>query len=197
MQRKHPKEEITFVMVKPDGVKKGLIGEIVRRFEQRDLKIVALEMFQPTKAQIDEHYPKDEAWIARLGQKTLKTYEKYGYSAKEEVGTESDLEIGKMVRKWLVDYMTSAPLVRMVVQGIHAVDIVRKIAGPTIPALAEVGTIRGDFSIDSPLLANKEQRAVMNLLHASETPEEAEHEIEHWFGKNFTPHPYKRFGVDE
>ena len=154
-------------------------------------------MFQPTKAQIDEHYPKDEAWIARLGQKTLKTYEKYGYSAKEEIGTESDLEIGKMVRKWLVDYMTSAPLVRMVVQGIHAVDIVRKIAGPTIPALAEVGTIRGDFSIDSPLLANKEQRAVMNLLHASETPEEAEHEIEHWFGKNFTPHPYKRFGVDE
>ena len=102
-----------------------------------------------------------------------------------------------MVRKWLVDYMTSAPLVRMVVQGIHAVDIVRKIAGPTIPATAEVGTIRGDFSIDSPLLANKEQRAVMNLLHASETPEEAEHEIEHWFGKNFTPHPYKRFGVDE
>ena len=197
MQKKHPKEEITFVMVKPDGVRKGLVGEVLRRFEQRDLKIVALEMFQPTKAQIDEHYPKDEAWIARLGQKTLKTYEKYGYSAKEEVGTESDLEIGKMVRKWLVDYMTSAPLVRMVVQGIHAVDIVRKIAGPTIPALAEVGTIRGDFSIDSPLLANKEQRAVMNLLHASETPEEAEHEIEHWFGKNFTPHPYKRFGVDE
>ena len=73
MQKKHPKEEITFVMVKPDGVKKGLIGEIIRRFEQRDLKIVALEMFQPTKAQIDEHYPKDEAWIARLGQKTLKT----------------------------------------------------------------------------------------------------------------------------
>ncbi|OGZ02612.1 MAG: nucleoside-diphosphate kinase [Candidatus Liptonbacteria bacterium RIFCSPLOWO2_01_FULL_53_13] len=197
MQKKHPKEEITFVMVKPDGVRKGLVGEVLRRFEQRDLKIVALEMFQPTKAQIDEHYPKDEAWIARLGQKTLKTYEKYGYSAKEEIGTESDLEIGKMVRKWLVDYMTSAPLVRMVVQGIHAVDIVRKIAGPTIPALAEVGTIRGDFSIDSPLLANKEQRAVMNLLHASETPEEAEHEIEHWFGKNFTPHPYKRFGVDE
>src|SRR3989344_2659360 len=197
MQKKHPKEEITFVMVKPDGVRKGLVGEVLRRFEQRDLKIVALEMFQPTKAQIDEHYPKDEAWIARLGQKTLKTYEKYGYSAKEEVGTESDLEIGKMVRKWLVDYMTSAPLVRMVVQGIHAVDIVRKIAGPTIPATAEVGTIRGDFSIDSPLLPNKEQRAVMNLLHASETPEEAEHEIEHWFGKNFTPHPYERFGVDE
>jgi nucleoside-diphosphate kinase len=196
MQKNHPKEEITFVMVKPDGVRKGLIGEIVRRFEQRDLKIVALEMFQPTREQIDNHYPKDESWIRRLGQKTLATYEKYGYDAKEEIGTADDLEIGKMVRGWLVDYMTSAPLVRMVVQGIHAVDIVRKVAGPTIPALADVGTIRGDFSIDSPLLANKEQRAVMNLIHASETPEEARHEIEHWFGE-FKKFDYKRFGVDE
>ncbi len=93
--------------------------------------------------------------------------------------------------------MLSAPLVRMVVQGIHAVDVVRKIAGPTLPFMAEVGTIRGDFSIDSPLLANKEKRAVMNLVHASETPEEAEHEIEHWFGKGAKIYSYKRFGVDE
>ena len=197
MHKKHPKEEITFVMVKPDGVRKGLSGEIIRRIEQRDLKIVALEMFQPTEQQLHDHYPKDEAWIRRLGQKTLATYEKYGYDPMEEVGTKDDLEIGTMVRRWLLDYMLSAPLVRMVVQGVHAVDIVRKIAGPTLPALAELGTIRGDFSIDSPVLANKEKRAVMNLLHASETPEEAAHEIEHWFGKNFKPYPYKRFGVDE
>jgi nucleoside-diphosphate kinase len=194
---KHPKEERTFVMVKPDGVRKGLTGEIIRRFEQRDLKIVALQMFEPTRQQIDDHYPKDEAWIARLGQKTLKTYEKYGFDAKTELGMENDLEIGKEVRRWLVDYMLSAPLVRMVVQGIHAVDVVRKIAGPTLPYMAEVGTIRGDFSIDSPLLANKEKRAVMNLVHASETPEEAEHEIEHWFGKDAKIYQYKRFGVDE
>lgn len=197
MNTNHPKEEQTFVMVKPDGVRKGLTGEIIRRFEQRDLKIVALEMFMPTKEQIDEHYPKDEAWIARLGQKTLKTYEKYGFNAKEELGTDNDLEIGKEVRKWLVDYMLSAPLVRMVIQGIHAVDVVRKIAGPTLPYQAEVGTIRGDFSIDSPLLANKEKRAVMNLVHASETPEEAQHEIEHWFGKSAKIFKYKRYGVDE
>jgi nucleoside-diphosphate kinase len=193
----HPKEEQTFVMVKPDGVRKGLTGEIIKRFEQRDLKIVALEMFMPTREQIDEHYPKDEAWIARLGQKTLKTYEKYGFDPKEELGMDNDLMIGKEVRKWLVDYMLSAPLVRMVIQGIHAVDVVRKIAGPTLPYMAEVGTIRGDFSIDSPLLANKEKRAVMNLVHASETPEEAQHEIEHWFGKGAKKYEYKRFGVDE
>ncbi len=197
MQKKHPKEELTFVMLKPDAVRKGLIGEVIKRLEQRDLKIVALEMFQPTTEEIDSHYPKDEAWIARLGQKTLATYQKYGFDAKEELGTDNDLAIGKEVRKWLVDFMTSAPLVRMAVQGIHAVDVVRKIAGPTMPYQAELGTIRGDYSIDSPLLANKEKRAVMNLVHASETPEEALHEIEHWFGKNAKMFSYKRFGVDE
>lgn len=193
----HPKEEQTFVMVKPDGVRKGLTGEIIKRFEQRDLKIVALEMFMPTRAQIDAHYPKNEAWRRRLGQKSLATYEKYGVDPVEKLGSKDELEIGNMVREWLINYLISAPLVKMVVQGIHAVDVVRKIAGPTLPYKAEVGTIRGDYSIDSPLLANSEKRAVANLLHASETPEEAKHEIEYWFGKNAKFHSYKRFGVDE
>lgn len=193
----HPKEEQTFVMVKPDGVRKGLTGEIIKRFEQRDLKVVALDMFMPSEKQLDEHYPKDEAWIRRLGQKSLTTYEKYGVDPVSKLGTNDEFEIGTMVRKWLIDYMTSAPLVKMVVQGIHAVDVVRKIAGPTLPYKAEVGTIRGDFSIDSPLLANSEKRAVANLLHASETPEEAQHEIEHWFGKGVKLQDYKRYGVDE
>lgn len=192
----HPKEEQTYVMIKPDGVQKGLIGEVIKRFEQRDLKIVALEMFMPTPEQINEHYPKDEAWIRRLGQKSLGTYEKYGIDPKKELGSNDEHEIGKMVRKWLLDYMISAPLVKMVVQGIHAVDVVRKIAGPTLPYKAEMGTIRGDYSIDSPLLANSEHRAVENILHASETPEEAQHEIEFWFGKNVKLQKYKRFGVD-
>jgi nucleoside-diphosphate kinase len=191
-----PKQERTYVMVKPDGVRKGLIGEIIKRFEQRDLKVVALEMFQPTKEQVDTHYPKDEAWITRLGEKTLATYEKYGYDAMEDFGTDKASKIGPEVRKWLVDYMVSAPLVRMVVQGIHAVDMVRKISGPTMPYQADMGTIRGDFSNDSPALANTEKRAVMNLVHASETPEEAEHEIQFWFGGREI-FDYKRFGVDQ
>ena len=186
------KKERTFVMIKPDGVRKGLIGEIIRRFEQRDLKIVALEMFQPTREQIDTHYPKDEAWIRRLGQKTLGTYATYGLDAGKELGTADDLEIGKMVRKWLVDFMVSAPLVRMVVEGVHAVDMVRKICGATLPYLADVGTIRGDYSADSPAVANSEKRAVMNLVHASETTAEAEHEIKHWFGNRAAIFEYSR-----
>lgn len=193
MASRNPKEEKTFVMVKPDGVKKGLVGEIIKRFEQRDLKIVALDMFQPTTEQIDNHYPKSEEWITRLGTKTLQTYEKYGYDAMDDFGTTEPEKIGPHVRQWVLDYMTSAPLVKMVVQGIHAVDMVRKICGPTMPYQADMGTIRGDFSNDSPALANAEKRAVANLIHASETAEEAAHEIKYWFGD--TPvQDYKRHG---
>ncbi len=181
-------------MIKPDGVKKGLIGEIIKRFEQRDLKVVALEMFQPTHEEIDNHYPKDEVWITRLGTKTLSTYEKYGFDAMADFGTTDPAKMGPEIRKWLVDYMLSAPLVKMVVEGTHAVDMVRKICGVTMPYLADMGTIRGDFSNDSPALANAEKRAVANILHASETPEEAEHEIEHWFGGK-KPFSYTRHGV--
>jgi len=192
----HPKEEKTFVLIKPDGVRKGLIGEIIKRFEQRDLKVIALEMFQPAKSEMDKHYPTDEKWLRRIGDKTTATYDKYGYDIKKDFGSSDTLKIGKEVRRWLIDFMISAPMVKMVVQGVHAVDMVRKIVGPTMPYLAEMGTIRGDFSADSAISANKERRAVFNLVHASETPEEAKHEISHWFGK----HPiykYKRFGIDE
>ncbi len=193
---KNFKEERTFLMVKPDGVQKGLIGEIIKRIEQRDLKIVAIEMFSATSEQVNNHYPKDEVWISRLGDKTLSTYHKYNIDPIKELGTDKNSEIGAMVRAWLVDYMTSAPLVRMVVQGLHAVDMVRKIAGPTLPYLADMGTIRGDFSNDSPILGNIEKRAVMNLVHASETAKEAKHEIEFWFGGTDRVFDYKRFGVD-
>lgn len=192
----HPKEEKTFVMIKPDGVRKGLIGEIIKRMEQRDLKVVALEMFQPTFKEMDNHYPKDEKWIARIGERTQSTYTKYGHDLKRDFGTTDPVRVGKTVRKWLVDYMVSAPLVKMVVQGVHAVDMVRKIVGPTMPYLAEMGTIRGDYSADSAISANIEKRAIFNLIHASETPEEAKHEISHWFGKSAI-YKYRRFGIDE
>lgn len=192
----NPKEEVTFVLIKPDGVRKGLVGEVIKRMEQRDLKVVALEMFQSTKAEMDKHYPKDEKWMSRIGEKTTNTYNKYGYDVKKDFGSTDLLKIGKEVRRWLVDFMVSAPMVKMVVQGVHAVDMVRKIVGPTMPYLAEMGTIRGDYSADSAISANMEKRAVFNLVHASETPEEAEHEIKHWFGKHAI-FKYKRFGIDE
>lgn len=187
----HPKEEKTLLLVKPDGVRRGLIGEVIKRIEARGLKVIALEMVQPSKKQMHEHYPKDEAWIKRLGEKTLATYEKYGFNAQKELGTTDPLKIGKEVRNWLLDFMTSAPIVKMVIEGVHAVDMVRKLAGNTMPALAEMGTIRGDFSVDSAAAANRDKRAVHNLVHASETPEEAKHEIAHWFAMEQI-HQYRR-----
>lgn len=186
----HPKQEKTCVLIKPDGVKRGLIGEIIRRIEQRGLKVIALSMIWATREQIDRHYPKDEKWIRRLGEKTLLTYEKYNIDPVKELGTADPYKIGQMVRGWLIDYMTSGPLVKMIVQGVHAVDMVRKIAGNTCPNLAEMGTIRGDYSVDSPAAANRDKRAIHNIVHASETPEEAEHEIKLWF-KDEEIHEYK------
>ena len=178
----NPNEEITFLMVKPDGVKKGLVGEIIKRMEQRGLKVVRLEMDRPSREQMSDHYPKDEAWISRLGAKSAASFEKYGYDLMTEFGTTDQLAIGQIIRGWILDYLTSGPVVKMIIQGSHAIDMVRKIIGPTLPSNAEMGTVRGDFSIDSSALAGKEKRAIHNLAHASETPEEVAHEIKHWFG---------------
>lgn len=188
---RHPREETTFLMIKPDGVRRGLNGEIMRRIEQVGLKVVALRMIRPTPKEIDEHYPKDKTWIKRLGEKTLTTYEKFGFDAQKELGTKDEGKIGVMVRRWLVDFMTSAPVVVMAIKGVHAVAMVRKLAGHTMPADAPLGTIRGDFSVDSAAVANREKRAVYNLVHASETEDEARHEIKHWFGAE-PIHDYQR-----
>jgi len=190
-----PKEEKTLVLIKPDGVKRGLIGEVVSRIEKRGLKIIAMEMIWANKDQVDGNYPGDDKWLNGIGEKTKATYEKYGYDVKKELGTDDNKKIGKMVRTWLIDYMTSGPIVKTVVKGVHAVDMMRKMMGNTMPALAEMGTIRGDFSIDSSIAANKGKRAVHNIVHASGTIEEAEKEIEFWFSPEEI-HDYKRAEED-
>lgn len=188
----HPKEELTFIMIKPDGVRRGLTGNIIQRIEQTGLKIVGLKLFKPTVKQVDNHYPKNKEWITRLGHKTMNTYKKYGYDAVKELGTDDPEKIGPMVREWLIEFMTSGPVVAMAIKGVHAVDMIRKLVGPTMPSDAEMGTIRGDFSIDSAAAANRDKRAVFNIIHASETQEEAKHEFVHWFGKNEPTWDYER-----
>ena len=183
MNEKGPAIERTFVMVKPDGVERGLIGEVISRFEKRGLKVVALKMAKPSLQHLDEHYPKDEAWISRLGDKGFNVFKEYGIDPKDVMGTDDNLEAGKKVRKWLVDYLAEAPVAPMIIEGIHAIDMVRKIVGVTLPSKADLGTIRGDFSVDSPAAANMSQRAIRNIVHASENKEEAEQEIAHWFSE--------------
>lgn len=189
------KEEKTVVLVKPDGVKRGLIGEVVKRFESRGLKVIALKMLMASSEHAHSHYPNTDEWMRGMGEKTLETYKQYDKDPIKELGTKDALEIGKMVAGWNVEFLTSGPMVAMVVQGIHAVDMVRKIVGKTIPAVAEMGTIRGDFSVDSPTLANAGKRAIHNIVHASGDQAEATHELKHWF-KDEEINGYKRAEED-
>lgn len=187
----HPRLERTVVLVKPDGVKRGLVGEIVSRLEQRGLKIIALKMVSPTREHSAGHYSGSEAWLRGMGEKTLEGFRKYGLDVVDKMGTADTLEIGKIVQGWNVDYLASGPVVAMVIEGMHAITTVRKLVGHTIPIQAVPGTIRGDFSVDSNTAANLEQRTVRNLVHASGDPSESEHEIEHWFAPEEI-HDYKR-----
>lgn len=174
--------ERTFCMIKPDGVMRGVVGDIISRIERAGLKIVAMKMITPTKEQVSKHYPiTDEAWVTRLGGKSLSAFEGLNVTAEEVLGTTDQLQIGKEVVENLISFMTSGPVICMVVEGVQAVAMVRKLAGATLPFMAAVGTIRGDYSVDSPAVANAQHRSIHNLFHASETVEEVEQEIAVWF----------------
>ena len=192
---KHIKQQQTLVLVKPDGVKRGLIGEVLSRIERRGLKVVALKMVEVDRPHLEDHFPKDEEWMARLGDKGLKTFAEYNIDPMDVMGTSDRKEIGSKVKESLFKYMTSGPIVALVIEGLHAIDMVRKLAGNTLPVFAEMGTIRGDFSVDSPAIANTEGRAIYNIMHASETAEEAQNEISLWF-KPQEIHSYKRADED-
>lgn len=191
----HPKEERTFMLVKPDGVKRGLIGECIKRLEQRGLKIIALKMVWPTAEHVDKHYPSSDEWFNAVGSRTKEFFEKKDISVKEHFGTDNAVDVGKQVKSWLADYITLGPVVAMVIEGMHAITTVRKLVGHTYPIEALPGTIRGDFSVDTPSAANIEKRVVKNIVHASGNQEEAAHEIEHWFSPEEL-HNYKRAEED-
>jgi nucleoside-diphosphate kinase len=173
--------ERTLAVVKPDGYERGLTGAILARFEQRGLVIEEIRVSRNEAQIIEDHYPRSEDWLATVGGKTLDDYVRLGLSAKERLGTDDAVEIGNMVRKWLVDFLLSGPVVPMVISGNRAIETVRKIVGATLPVTAAPGTIRGDYSSDSPDLANSETRPVLNLIHASGDPDEAAREIKLWF----------------
>jgi len=180
------KKERTLVLIKPDGVERKLVGEIISRFERAGLRIVGLGIVKPSRKLIDKHYPKTKEWIENLGNNMLKTAEelKVKVDLKKDYGVNNVYELGLKVREWLINYMSSGPVVKIALEGPHAIQVVRKLVGKTIPFLAEPGTIRGDYSIDSPLLANLEMRPVKNLIHASGNEKEAEYELKLWFRKD-------------
>ena len=175
----HPKKERTFVILKPDAVQRGLMGDIITRFEKVGLKMIALKMTMATEQQCWDHYNKDEAWFLKKGANIIKNREDLGMPIEKEA-----LEYGKDIIRALVKFMTAGPIVPMIFEGNQAMGIVKKIVGGTEPLTSEVGTIRGDYTLDSYELSSYDDRAVRNLIHCSDMVEEAEREIKIWFNES-------------
>jgi len=173
----HLKEEKTFVIIKPDGIQRSLVGEIIQRYERCGLKLVGMKMFVPTEEKVEQHYLLDPEWKRKVGEKALESYEKKGI----DPPSKDPLEVGDRVIAGLKKYVTAGPVIAMVWQGAHAVEVIRKLTGGTEPRSSDVGTIRGDFVVDSYQMADSDNRAVRNLIHASGSVQEANQEIAHWF----------------
>jgi len=177
MNKNLKQKQRSLVLIKPDGVQRSLIGEIIKRYERTGLKLIALKFFIPNKEQVKNHYLVFDGWLENVGVKSIEAYKNKGlkppYSDPKKVGI--------AVLKRLQDFMIAGPVIAMIWQGNEAIGIIRKITGGTEPLASDIGTIRGDFTIDSYSLADTDDRAIRNLVHASASVEEAEKEIKIWF----------------
>lgn len=162
----------TLIIIKPDGVSRGLKDEIIRRYEVAGLKVVKRKDMTAPLSIVEKHYPMDPDYLKSIGEKTI--------AAGQQVKSAQDQ--GRKVVSWLRKFITSGPIVTMVLEGEDAIKLARKTTGFTDPSTAEKGTIRGDLGTDNILDANREERPVWNLIHASGSLEEAKKEIGLWFG---------------
>lgn len=180
----------TVILVKPDGMKKRIVGDVIARFEKVGFKLVAMKLVWVDREHVGKHYADEKTYLTTVGQRTLDDYTKYGLDANESLGTNDAYEIGKKIRNANMDALSSGPLVAMIWEGVDAVQIGRKMVGSTNTSQAVPGTIRGDFSADTPLYATLKKRPIKTLVHASGNVEEAEFEKKLWF-KNEEIHEYK------
>lgn len=175
MNKSHYNER-SLVLLKPDTIQRGLIGEIINRFERKGLKIVAMKMVWPDEKTAKKHY----FWSAEekelSGNRTIEAYKSKGLKI-----TKTAKEYAEDVQRRLYSLLQTGPIVALVVEGAHAIEHIRKIVGHGNPLGADVGTIRADFTIESYVIADETDRAARNLVHASSSPDEAKREIAVWF----------------
>lgn len=170
------KKEKTLVLLKPDTVQRALIGEIISRFERVGLKIVAMKFLLPTKEQAYKHYVKNEAEIEALGNRSIEGKKKSGMEVNDDPKV-----LGQQIIDRLVAFLSAGPVVALILEGNRSVAITRKMVGSTEPLQSNMGTIRGDYTVDSYAIADEGDRSVRNLVHASANLEEADYEIKVWF----------------
>jgi nucleoside-diphosphate kinase len=176
----HPKKEKTFIILKPDTVQRGLVGEVIKRIERIGLKIVAMKMMQADEKLIFKHYNKDDAWYQRKGQGIVDNRTKLGMPIEKEA-----IEYGKDIIRKMVHYMAACPVVCMMVEGNQSQAIVKRLVGGTEPTVADTGTIRGDFANDSYYMCDVDgSRGLRNLIHCTDPadgPEAFDYEVSVWF----------------
>lgn len=173
--------EKTLLIIKPDAVKRAMIGTIIETFEKTGLKLLAAKMVKPEAEVIKNHYPGTPEWITEMGNKTLASFKQAGTDVQKVMGTEDPAKLGQFVYDRLIKYWQEGPIVAMVFEGPNAVSIARKLRGHTIPALSETGTLHATYSYDSSTLSSTLDRVVKTFIHASGSVEEAEREIKYWF----------------
>ncbi len=176
MPQIHPKQERTLVIIKPDGVQRSLIGEIIHRLERTGLKLVASKLIMATKEQGYEHYKKEEDWLLEKGTKRITQRQ-----AENKTIEKTAREYGLDIVNANVNFITAGPVMPMIWEGNKAVGIIKKIVGGTEPLTSDVGTIRGDLTMDSYDISNLDERCVRNLIHCTDDPKESEREINIWF----------------
>lgn len=168
--------ERTLVLLKPDAVQRGLVGEILTRFERKGLKVIAMKMQLADKNTAMEHYKWSEAEKIANGDRTISILQEKGLPVEK-----TNIEYAEATQSKLTGMLMAGPTIALVIEAAHAIEHVRKIVGHGSPLKADVGTIRADFTIDSYMVADQADRAARNLVHASSSVDEAEREIKVWF----------------
>jgi len=174
--------EQTLIIIKPDAVKRGLVGKVIETFENVGLKLMSAKMLRPDKEVIKNHYPGTSEWLKEMGEKTLASFKQSGADVKKTFKTEDPEKLGQFIYERLIKYWMEGPIVVMVWAGPNAVIVARKLRGQTIPALADAGTLLAQFSFDSAPLSSSLDRVVKTFIHASGSTNEAQREIKYWFG---------------
>lgn len=173
------RHERTLVIIKPDAVMRKIVGELLSRFERKGLKIVAMKLIWPTHALAEKHYIDSEEWLIDTGTKTYNNYVENGVTPDK-----TPREIGLNTRSKLMDHLTAGPAAVMILEGSHAIEVVRRMRGATNPLKADVGTIGFDYTLESYELSDAGDWAIKNVLHASDSPANYERERDIWFTKD-------------
>jgi len=180
--------EQTLVLLKPDSIQRGFIGKIIKRFENSGLKIVGIKMLWASEDLAEQHYRYNDEWAKGVFEKSKTAYEKDG----KAFIYKNQMDYGKTIQMWNMNFLREGPVIAMVLEGPHSVEIVRKMVGSTEPRQALPGTIRGDFAVlESYAVADANKRVIRNLIHSSDSLENAQKEISLWFD-NSELHKYTK-----